>query len=500
MSDMNLLFITADQWRGEFIGAAGHPIARTPTLDALAASGVRFSRHYSTMSPCGPSRASIHTGLYGFNHRAIANGTPLDDRHLTFPELLRNAGLDPVLFGYTDIAADPRGLAPEDPRLTVWEGVVRGYRPIVELIAEHGPWLDHLGSKGYGRMSIEEVYDTPLGAPARFRAEDSETAFLTDAAMAHIAGTRAPWVVHLSYIKPHPPWIAAAPYHALHDPATLPRPQRRDTPEAEARLHPFLRAAFESGYGVKRNQLANDSPTHVSGLTDDYMALAKAVYYGLIAEVDAQLGRLVGFLAARGELERTRIVFTSDHGEMLGDHWLTGKHCFYPDAFHVPLIVADPAAPENHGRHVDRFTESIDLMPTFLAWYGIEPPLQCDGRDLSPLMTGDVPTDWRNAATYEHHFAWAGDTRMPDALGWPAAACQLTGRVDETHVTVQFGDGSSLLFDRRTDPYCFDDLTSTAPGLAAEKTRTLLTHRMTHAERRLSEARITGAGVIGRYQ
>jgi arylsulfatase A-like enzyme len=105
----NVLFITADQWRGECLSVLGHPIVKTPHLDALAAEGTLFRRHYAQATPCGPSRASLFTGLYLQNHRSVMNGTPLDDRHANIARETRKAGYDPALFGYTDIGADPRG-------------------------------------------------------------------------------------------------------------------------------------------------------------------------------------------------------------------------------------------------------------------------------------------------------------------------------------------------------------------------------------------------------
>lgn len=105
----NVLFITADQWRGECLSALGHPIVNTPNLDALAAEGTLFRRHYSQPTPCGPARASLYTGLYLHNHRSVTNGTTLDDRHANIAREVRKAGYDPALFGFTDFSTDPRG-------------------------------------------------------------------------------------------------------------------------------------------------------------------------------------------------------------------------------------------------------------------------------------------------------------------------------------------------------------------------------------------------------
>ena len=103
-----VLFITVDQWRGECLSVLGHPVVRTPHLDTLARDGTLFRRHYASCSPCGPSRASLLTGMYLMNHRSGRNGTPLDQRHTNLAWEVRRLGFDPTLFGYTDTSPDPR--------------------------------------------------------------------------------------------------------------------------------------------------------------------------------------------------------------------------------------------------------------------------------------------------------------------------------------------------------------------------------------------------------
>ena len=130
---LNVLFVTADQWRGDCLGAAGHPVVRTPHLDRLAAGGVSFRRHFAQAAPCGPSRASLYTGMYLMNHRSVLNGTPLDARHTNVAHLARELGYEPALFGYTDSSADPRTVGPDDPRLRTYEGVLPGFDPVCDL-------------------------------------------------------------------------------------------------------------------------------------------------------------------------------------------------------------------------------------------------------------------------------------------------------------------------------------------------------------------------------
>ena len=140
--DTNVLFICADQWRGDCLGAIGHPVVRTPNLDALARDGVLFRNHFGQCTPCGPSRISLLTGLYLMNHRAGRNGTPLDSRHTNIALEARKAGHEPALFGYTDSGVDPRGKDPSDPALTGYDrGVMPGFVTPVHMSEEMVPWV-----------------------------------------------------------------------------------------------------------------------------------------------------------------------------------------------------------------------------------------------------------------------------------------------------------------------------------------------------------------------
>src|SRR6201999_62674 len=145
---LDILFITADQWRGECLSALGHMV-RTPNLDALAREGTLFRNHFANAVPCGPSRASLHTGMYLQNHRSGTNGTPLDARHTNWAKEVARAGYDPVLFGYTDTSVDPRGVDASDPWLRTYEGPLPGIRPIVMMGETPKAWTDWLAVNGH---------------------------------------------------------------------------------------------------------------------------------------------------------------------------------------------------------------------------------------------------------------------------------------------------------------------------------------------------------------
>ncbi|HJQ59879.1 MAG TPA: sulfatase-like hydrolase/transferase, partial [Vineibacter sp.] len=241
----NVLFIVIDQWRADALGAAGNPIIRTPHLDRLAADGALFRRHYVQASPCGPSRAAMLTGTYQHNNGVVRNGSPLARRFTNLALESRKAGYDPALFGYTDTAVDPTGLDPGDPALRTYESVMPGFTPELVLTERPLPWIAWLRSKGYDfPVDMKEVYrpaeeptnGCPTAAPARFAAEHSITAFMTDAVLDYISVRRdSSWFVHAAYIRPHPPFIAPKPYHALYDPAAMPEPRRAPSLADEAR-------------------------------------------------------------------------------------------------------------------------------------------------------------------------------------------------------------------------------------------------------------------------
>lgn len=491
----NVLFIIADQWRGDTLGAVGHPAVKTPHLDALAGDGVLFANHYSQASPCGPSRASILTGRYMHNHRQVGNGTPLDARFTNLALEVGKAGYEAALFGYTDTPLDPGGAAAGGGERRDW--ICPGFTPVAPFLFANGlaEWMAHLQSKGYDlpERPIDMFRPTPDSAPpagridafppSRVRSEDSDTAFLTDAALRYITENGAgPWFVHYCCLRPHPPLYAPAPYDTLYEPATLPLPDRPASPDDMREQHPWLAWAIDD-QGLREYFHRSLTAGEIRAEDDRRM---RAAYYGNCSEVDANIGRLIAHLKESGAYDDTLILFCSDHGDQLGDNWLYGRRGCFAGHFHVPCIIRDPrrAADATRGHTVAAFTESVDLMPTILEALGLETPSECDGHSLIPFLHDAPPAAWRDAAH------WAFDFRDPvgrtaeDALGLSSADCHLTAIRDTRYQYVHFAAMPPMFFDLAADPVASRNLADDPAyaSLVLRYAQKMLTWRLRHED------------------
>ncbi len=472
---LNVLLITLDQFRGDCLSVAGHPLVQTPNLDALAAGGVRLSRHYSQASPCSPGRACLYTGMYQMNNRVVANGTPLDRRFDNIAHAARRAGYAPTLFGYTDQAVDPRDASgPDDPRMKSYTGVLPGFDAQLALDDDHVQWREWLVALGYpdpgsGHIALATEPDRP--------AEHGVSTFLTDTALAWLDRQDGPWFAHLSYIRPHPPYAAAGHFATMYDPDEVTLPI---TPATERhRFHDMVMLAAPAPVG------------------ETALRRMRAQYYGMISDVDAQLGRLWRRLRDRGMWDDTLIVVTADHGDQLGDHGLSQKLGYWEQSYHIVGIVRDPRHPATHGSVVDRFTENVDVFPTLCDAMGIDVPTQCDGVPLTPLLQGETPPWWRDAAFWEYDWRdvfirhgehpWPWDQRLERQ--------NLAVRRDATTQYVHFADGSALCFDLAADPTGRTTITDPARQLA--QAQAMLTWRARHSDRTLTDMLVDG-GAIGR--
>jgi arylsulfatase A-like enzyme len=469
----NVLFIMCDQLRADHLSCAGHPHLETPHIDSLARRGVLFPRAYVQSGVCGPSRMSYYTGRYMFSHGATWNRVPLSLREATIGDYLRPAGLRVALAGKTHMLPDTEGLERYGieggsalaalVRAGGFEELDRydGHSPPGEesgyaaYLRAHGyqsddPWSDFVISAD-GPPDSEGVVKPVSGwhmrnvhLPARVAEEHSETAYMTREAMRFVEemGER-PWFLHLSYVKPHWPYMAPAPYHKLFG-AQHCLPINRARSELEDQ-HPVLAA-----YRRHEESLSFQRP--------EAPAIVRPAYMGLIKQIDDWLGRLFEQLQRRGRFDDTLIFFTSDHGDFLGDHWLGEKEMFYEEALRVPFIVydPDPAADSTRGTVDARFVEAVDVVPTALA--ALEQPGQehlVEGRSLLPLLRGAETQAWRDAVFSELDYSFR-EARL--LLRRRPRDCRAIMARTDRWKYVWWQDFRPMLFDLANDPRELRDL------------------------------------------
>jgi arylsulfatase A-like enzyme len=497
----NILLITADQCRGDSLGVAGHPVVRTPNLDRLAARGTYFAQHYAQTAPCGPSRASLYTGLYQMNHRVVRNGTPLDNRFDNIARAMRRLGYRPTMFGHTDQAIDPRTATPGSPWLRTYEGILPGFHVGLRLANDPEPWLAWLADQGIARPDDFREIDLPVtgssaepvNAPPRYNADQTQTAFLTDVFLGWLAEQRAgePWFAHLSYLSPHPPFVVPEPFNTLYDPASGQPFHRRASAEEERAQHPLI--DYWHDQTLRESYITGAGGGRVADWRDEDFRVIRAVYWGMISEVDRQLGRILD-----GADDNTIIAFTSDHGEMLGDHWTLGKFGYYDQSFHVPLIISDRRRSAFAGTKVEAFTESIDVMPTLIELSGGRPAGTLDGHSLAPFLEGRTPPSWREAVHWEYDFREVATGVAQSVFGLDMDSCSLAVYRDARFKYVHFAGLKPLLFDLASDPGELMDL-SDEPGYAAirlECAEKLLAWRAQHLDRTLTGIELTSQGPV----
>ncbi|MEQ8783306.1 MAG: sulfatase-like hydrolase/transferase [Roseibium album] len=471
---MNILFIMYDQLRFDYLSCAGHPHLHTPNFDRVAAMGVRFTNAYVQSPICGASRMSFYTGRYVSSHGAAWNGFPLRVGEHTLGDHLRDTGMDCWLIGKTHMKADKEGmkrlgLAPDsvigarqvECGFDVWirDDGLWGSGPDGFYDEKRSPYNEYLKSKGYegqnpwadfANAGINEDGNIASGwmfanadKPANIREKDSETPWLTARTVDFIEAQSGPWCAHVSYIKPHWPYIVPAPYHDMyglnHVPAAGRHEVERDDP------HPVYAAYME-------NRISS------AFQRDDVRQKVIPAYMGLIKQCDDQLGVLLDHLEKTGRLKDTMIVLTSDHGDYLGDHWLGEKDLFHDPSVKIPMIVYDPRpeADGTRGTTCDALVESIDLAPTFVeAAGGKVPDHILEGRSLLPWLHGEKP-EWREFAVSEFDFS---PTPQAVKLGLEPRDCRLfmvfDGRYKLMHAE---GGFRPMLFDLKHDPDEFHDL------------------------------------------
>jgi arylsulfatase len=360
----NLLLVTFDQLRYDSVGCTGNPVIKTPTIDSLASRGVLFQNNYCQTPQCVPSRMSIHTGRYPHTHRTLTNSYHIPDDEPTLARVLGAAGYRTVVTGERPFA--PRyQLAGFSRHLEAAPG--KSWGGMMEKNGWAGPGIS--AGRAAQIAEFKRLHDTRYQASAvPWPEELDESKYYSDLALEFLAEKNdSPFFLHVSYRRPHHPFDPPKPYDTMYAGARFPETRKK---EGEMANKPASqqRAA---------KSLAGFDPSSISPADMD---LIKAFYYGMITMTDKHFGRVVEKI----DFSNTLVVFTADHGEMLGDHGLLLKGSYmYDQVVHTPLLFAGCGVPA--GRRVTAMTESVDIAPTIAGILGIKLPF-AQGKSLQTLF------------------------------------------------------------------------------------------------------------------
>lgn len=353
MQPTNLVFILSDQHNRAISGCYGHPVVRTPNLDALAARGVRFTRAYCNCPICVPSRASLATGRYVHSLGAWDNAHPYTGADFkSWGHRLRGAGHHVTTVGKLHYRSPDDDTGFDDQRIPMH--ILEGEGDLYSLI-RHDMIVRPLARRrvleaGPGESSYT-TYDRAIAVEA--------CQWLAEEAPRH----EEAWVLFVSFVTPHHPLIAPQEFFDLYPVESVPLPA-------------------QYGREVRPQHPVLEEIRRVNGVDDEFseteLRRAIAAYYGLCSFMDAQVGMVLGALEKAGLGDSTRVIYTSDHGDTLGDHGLWWKYTMYEGSAGVPFIMAGPDVPQ--GRVVPHTVSLVDCFPTVLECVGV--PLTSDDATL----------------------------------------------------------------------------------------------------------------------
>ncbi len=446
----NILWLCTDQQRYDTIGALGNPHVSTPNIDRLVHEGMAFERTYCQSPICTPSRVSFLTGMYASAIHVNGNGAeamPAGHPPLV-TKLLANAGYDCGLIGKLHLtSAWGRTEVRTDDGYRYWE---YSHAPRDDWPVGHG-YADWVRSKG---EILGDLIKDPKGVPAELH----QTTWCAEKTMEFIGQERSgPWAASVNMYYPHPYFNPPKTYRDQFEPSDMPPPLFR---ESDLLQQEKLAGVDFQSLCRRPEELDMESPvlpkpTDLDAWPADSIAsrrdaqTLKAAYYAMIKLVDDQVGRILNYLTDTGQRENTLVVFTSDHGEMLGDHGLIQKGCrFYEGLVRVPLIFSWPGHVQE-GARSNALVELTDKAPTFLELAGTGIPERMHGRSLAPLLLGEKGNDHhRDFVRCEYY----------DALEEPDHSFATMFR-DERHKLVLYhGHGLGELYDLEEDPNEFENM------------------------------------------
>ena len=431
----NIVFVLLDDVRWDDLGATGHPWVRTPNFDRVAREGVLFTNAFTATPLCSPNRGSILTGQYAHTHGIIDNVDRSEQSHrlVTFPKLLHDAGYDSAYIGKWHMGVD------DSPR----------------------PGFDYWYSlQGQGYYFDPDVNENGR----RFKAKGYTTDLFTKQAVRFVRQKRdQPFVLFLAHKAVHPnvfqnadstvrgdrggaEKFTAAPRHK-HLYANRPIPRR---PNAQG-------SQLGEGKPALLRSISGVQPLSPETRTDDATIRNRL---RMLAAADEGMGEIIRTLKSLGQLDRTVIVVTSDHGYFYGEHGLDReRRLAYEETARVPLFMRFPGRIEP-GSRVEEFTVSIDHLPTLLELAGVDIPDNVQGRSLVPFLEGNPPTDWRESFLIEYY----SDIVMPRLvkMGYKAVRTKKWKYIQYVDLM-----GMDELYDLESDPYEMRNLISDPKSASA---------------------------------
>ena len=501
-----ILFIT-DQHRADFLGCYGHPIVRTPHIDSIAAHGTAFDRFYVASPVCMPNRSSLMTGRMPSVHGVRCNGIPLSMNAVTFVDLLRNAGYRTALVGKSHlqnftsfppimlrepgrngydkpppelaqaVRTDLDGARYEQETPEFWKAAKASIAtPFygfdhVTLVRAHGDdaggdydrWLAErapaaknlLGPKN----SLPHDYICPQAYRTAIPEELYATAFLGKQAAAFFddLNSQTPFFLMVSFPDPHHPFNPPGRYWSMYSPNDF------AVPEAYLRNDWNPPAHVQAILHQREAGNANLLGMNTIGVTPREAQEARALTCGMITCIDDAIGQVLRALDGSGRRDDTVLIFTSDHGDHLGDHRLLLKGAEqYQSIVRVPFIWCDPQA-SNYPARADALASTIDISATVLDRARIEPYSGIQGRSLAPVIESGAGVRDCIFIQYDHQAPNPGSAIPPRVH---------TMIDDRFRLSVFHGEQGGELYDLIADPGEFDNLWDD-PVYARKRARTM---------------------------
>ena len=418
MSQPNFIFICTDQQRSDSLGCYGNQFVRTPNIDSIGVAGMRFNRHITPMQICSPSRATMITGRYPRNHRLVTNGMALPEDELTVTSILARNGykthsvgkqhLQPLLAPADRNMPDSRAFW-NTPESGNWNGPYYGYQTLDLLLGEsdtahlaghYAHWLNENYPDAATLLLPESASEPPPSDldeiwRCALPVELHYNTWITCKAVEFIENLEAgeqPFFLFISYPDPHHPFDPPTTYADRYDPAAMSLPTVREDelsamPSYYGELYPKAQG-FRELYWAAHEDMEAGSMITTEGISDESMRRAIAYTHGMVEMIDDGVGEILRALGESSSSDNTNIIFTSDHGELLGDHGLLHKGPPpYRQLTEVSLLMQGPNIVK--GQSTCALTNHIDFAPTILDLAGIDlGGTQFDGKSLSPILSG----------------------------------------------------------------------------------------------------------------